>query len=261
MTTWPWRSLGALGSPREVWGRGRRKQVEGVGQRLRTQGCRAGGPRILPKASSSGPAPDTPPSSIPPAPAPQRTTFSPRSWEQASSGPPVPASPSSSTFVDESNYTHQKYKSDHRSLCNSLKWKGQTPCPDSRESHLAPRVSLVLIVQLHLHGHSQLHLTVSHCQARAQPVLMGLGGCVCTSVCQSLRPIGDLQSAPTCLHGHPQSLQSGETHAPPDTLPRLHWVRATRDLPHQLTGEQASFSWSMRLHVLHICVTPWTVAS
>ena len=88
-----------------------------------------------------------------------------------------------------------------------------------------------------------------------QPVLVGLGGRVCTSVCQSLRPTDDLQSAPTCLHGHPRTLQSSETCAPPDTLPRLHWVRATRDLPHQLTREQASFLWSTCCPVLHTCVT------
>ena len=112
-------------------GKRRRKQVEGVRQGLRSRGCRAGGPRIFPKASSSGPAPDTPPSSIPPAPTPQRTTFSPGVLRAGSIRTPSSSIPSSSTFIDESNCTHQKNKSDHRSLCNTLKWKGQTPCPGS----------------------------------------------------------------------------------------------------------------------------------
>ena len=95
--------------------------MEGVKQGLRTRGCRAGGPRILPKASSFSPAPDTPPRSIPPAPTPQRTTFSPGVLGAGFIRTPSSSAPSSSTFINENSYTHHKHEPDHRSLFNALK--------------------------------------------------------------------------------------------------------------------------------------------
>ena len=144
VTTQPWRSLGLWGLPGKSGG-GRGKQVEGVGQGLGTRGCRAGGPRILPKASSSSPAPDMPLSSIPPTPTPQRTTFSLGVLGAGFIGTPSSSAPSSSTFINENSYTHHKYKS---LAFQCSKMKGPDPRPGSRASHLALCVPLALTVQL-----------------------------------------------------------------------------------------------------------------